>query len=91
MKTFSIDKLRSDTAYYFTTYQYCSHSLTSEQFDEVINFMIEALIGDTAYKFLALRKSRWSIHFEYVFRRGDITSQPYEVLVDVGNGEVKLL
>jgi len=44
MKHFNLDQLRADAARHFTDYQ--PYSMTSTQFDEVIDLMIEALIGE---------------------------------------------
>lgn len=41
---FNLDQLRADAAQHFTDYQL--FSMTSTQFDLVIDFMIEALIGE---------------------------------------------
>ena len=50
MNKFSIDQLRADTAEHFTDYQV--YSMTSDQFDNLINFMIASLIGSAEYEFL---------------------------------------
>ena len=44
MKHFNLDQLRADAARHFTDYQ--PYSMTSTQFDLVIDLMIEALIGE---------------------------------------------
>ncbi len=44
MNHFNLDQLRADAAQHFTDYQLSS--MTSTQFDLVIDMMIEALIGD---------------------------------------------
>ncbi len=51
MNKFSIDQLRADVAHHFPRFhvEYC---LTADQFDNLINFMIAALIGNAEYEFL---------------------------------------
>ena len=48
MKHFNLDQLRADAAQHFTDYQ--TYSMTSTQFDEVIDLMIEALIGSDYFQ-----------------------------------------
>ena len=51
MKKLSIDQLRADVAHYFPR-SHVEHYRTADQFDNLINFMIAALIGNAEYEFL---------------------------------------
>ena len=51
MNKLSIDQLRADVARHFPRL-HPEHYLTSDQFDNLINFMIAALIGNAEYEFL---------------------------------------
>ena len=53
MNKFSIDQLRADVAHYFPRF-HVEHYRTAEQFDNLINFMVAALIGYHEYEFLTV-------------------------------------
>lgn len=59
MPTLTIDELRADTSYHmmgvFTSpdvYPVWPLYMSRNQFDEIIDFLIEALIGNAEYEFL---------------------------------------
>ena len=45
---FNLDQLRADAAQHFTDYQ--PYSMTSTQFDQVIDLMVESLIGSDYFQ-----------------------------------------
>jgi len=53
MNKFTIDQLRADVAHYFPRF-HVEHYRTAEQFDNLINFMVAALIGYHEYEFLTV-------------------------------------
>jgi len=50
---FTIDQLRADVAHHFPRF-HVEHYRTADQFDNLINFMIAALIGYHEYEFLTV-------------------------------------
>ena len=50
---FTIDQLRADAAHHFPRF-HVEHYRTADQFDNLINFMIAALIGYHEYEFLTV-------------------------------------
>ena len=53
MKKFTIDQLRADVAHHFPKF-HVEHYRTADQFDNLINFMVAALIGHHEYEFLTV-------------------------------------
>ena len=53
MKKFTIDQLRADVAHHFPRF-HVEHYRTADQFDNLINFMVAALIGHHEYEFLTV-------------------------------------
>jgi len=60
MNKLSIDQLRADVARHFTDYQI--GSMSSAQFDTLIDFMIAALIGIDVYELMSARHSTYKYH-----------------------------
>ena len=63
-ENFNLDQLRADAAQHFTDYQ--PYSMTSTQFDQVIDLMVESLIGSDYFQSMKTNRHAQIVFSEFL-------------------------